>query len=55
MLQEKKISSKINYDVLKDLNKVGKAATKVESPGPLLGVGPMVATPVTVKSPLGKR
>ena len=57
MLQEKKISCKINYDVLKGLKGAdgggggggGGAAASV------LGVGPLVATPVILRSPLDGR
>ena len=59
MLQEKKISCKINYDVLKDLNKSGSSSgtqnttregtADLES-GSILGTGPIEATPITLRS-----
>ena len=60
MLQEKKISSKINYDVLKGLNKSGNSTSSANTSvtegtadsesGSILGTGPIEATPVTLRS-----
>ena len=58
MLQEKKISSKINYDVLKDLNAATPKSANKKSTGidtmssvaPTLGEGPVEVTPVTLSS-----
>ena len=49
MLQEKKISNKINYDVLKNLNQVEKKPAAEESGSgilPLLGSGSVTIEPV---------
>lgn len=54
MLQERKISSKINYDVLKDLNKTSTANPQKPDIAALqkdLISGPIEVTPVTLKSP----
>jgi len=54
MLQEKKISSKINYDVLKDLNKTTSSNPQKPDIAALqrdLISGPIEVTPVTFKSP----
>lgn len=46
MLQEKKISSKINYDVLKNLNQVEKKVPATS----LLGSGVITAEPVELSN-----
>ena len=51
MLQEKKISSKINYEVLKDLNRVSETKKALDTPEMSLLSSPVVeATPVVLKS-----
>lgn len=58
MLQEKKISSKINYDVLKDLNKTSSVHPQKPDIASLqrdIISGPIEVTPVTIRSPRLKR
>ena len=58
MLQEKKISSKINYDVLRNLNQAPEPKkvepeeakpSSVATSVPLLGEGPITATPISIQ------
>ncbi len=51
IIQEKKISSKINYDVLRSLTSPSTPST----PGPILGAGPVEVTPVNLPSSPSKR